>query len=486
MKLAMLFSRKPAADGRKRVRRRRLALIMPAAMLVMRSLFAVTAMALVRKTSSMRRYVIGGAATVALCWVMSIGYMVSAPAVYTSRWTLILPTASSSVSLQLESIGHAQTVASSPFGSATLSPKVIYKEIIGSEQVRLAAAKAMQMPIGQFGTARVKLIDETSLVLLEITGKTPGEAQKKAKALNTAFERELDVLRRDEIKRRSDVIKDSLTVYQENLQTARQAILEQQQSTGVLTINQFTEASSSLEQIRRRLNDVRADLERLSAEQKLLTNGLGFDPAAAAEMLQLIGDPSFGKLAAEMADVNALFLAESQHLGEAHPALIAIKRKASNIGNQMHHMLAASPAGDVLKARLLLVTNGSQSADNSIQLAGRAAESASLEAEFKRLTVQVSKMSRDAARLEDLKKDHIVAEAVFTSALAKLDTNRVDIYASYPMVQMLAAPDLAESKSNPSKLIILLCALVASMLSIGGWSMAWLRHAFVQKRAKKS
>lgn len=473
--------------------RRHLPLLGPAIVLAIRLFVAMTILAFSRKSSAIRKYLIGGTATIGLSWTIILGYLIFAPTTYASHWSLILPTSSSSVSLQLESIGHAQTVASSPFGSASLSPKVIYKEIIGSEKVRLAAARSMDMTLPAFGTAKVKLIDETALVMLEIAGRSPVEAQAKARALNAAFETALDTLRRDEIKRRSDVVMESLTVYQENLQIARQRIIEQQERTGVLSINQFNEASSSLEQLRRRLNEVRADLDKQAAEQRLLAEGIGMDSVAATGLLKLAGDPAFGKLAAEFADVATQMQQEMRHLGDANPTAIALKRRAANVTEQLKTMLARVIPNDVATPNLLLITNGTQSADmmralvtSAVSLAGRRAEAEAIEAEFKRMSAQVTQMSRDAARLEDLRKDHIVAEAVFTSALARLDTNRVDIYASYPMVQMLAAPDLPEKKSNPSTLIILLCGVIATLLSVGGWSTAWLRQAFVQKRPKRN
>ena len=463
----------------------------PTALLLGRSCIAILVMAFLRKSTGMRIHLIGCGLTVILCWLICLSYLALAPVFFTSHWSLILPTSSSSVSLQLESIGHAQTVASSPFGSASLSPKVIYKEIIGSEQVRLAASKSLGMTISQFGNARVKLIDETALVLLEINGRNPLEARAKAVALNAAFEHELDVLRHDEIRRRSDVVKESLTVYQESLYVARQRIMQQQEATGVLSINQFNEAASSLEQIRRRLSDVRAESDKLRAEQKLLTESVGLTPAASIRLLQAAGDTSFAKIASEMAEVKALYLQDGHRLGDANPVLINLRHRSEKLDEKLRSLLSGASAYSFEKTPLFLVANGSQSADmmrtlvtNAVLLEGRNAEAASLDAESLRLTVQVRQMSRDAARLEDLKKDHIVAEAVFTSALARLDTNQVDIYASYPMVQTLAPPDLPEKRSNPGALIIILCAFVASILSIGGWSMAWLRHTFVQKRLK--
>ncbi|MFX8554359.1 hypothetical protein ABTM01_19535, partial [Acinetobacter baumannii] len=84
-------------------------------------------------------------------------------------------------------------------------------------------------------------------------------------------------------------------------------------------------------------------------------------------------------------------------------------------------------------------------------------------------------MSGAVARLEDLKKDHLVAEAVFTSAVARLDTNKTDIYASYPMVQTLAAPDLPDRRSTPNTLIAVLGGIAASLLALLALAMAWVR-----------
>ncbi|MGE3918050.1 MAG: hypothetical protein AB7F78_20330, partial [Hyphomicrobiaceae bacterium] len=161
----------------------------------MRSIGAIVLLAITRTPASLRPFLVGGAYTVAAIWFVALCYLVLAKPAYTSKWTLILPTAASSMSLQLESIGHAQTVASSPFGSVSLSPKVIYKEIVTSEQVRSAAAKSLGLKLSEFGTPRVKLIDETALMLMEIAGRSAEQAQTKTNALLQAFHSQLDILR---------------------------------------------------------------------------------------------------------------------------------------------------------------------------------------------------------------------------------------------------------------------------------------------------
>ena len=107
-----------------------------------------------------------------------------------------------------------------------------------------------------------------------------------------------------------------------------------------------------------------------------------------------------------------------------------------------------------------------------------------------RLEKDVARMSQDAARLEYLKKDHLVAEAVFTSAAARLDINRSDLYSSYPLVQTLAAPDLPYERSQPQLILALAAGLIGTLFILFAWSAAWVRRTFgnpsVPRRPKRA
>ena len=478
---------KPARpDGK---RRNILLLMLAALRLAVQAVAAAIFVAALRTPKSMRRYLLGAAATTMVIWGVAGAYLFLSKPSFTSRWTLILPTAASNATLHVDSIGNAQTSSSSPFGSATSSPKVIYKEIISSEQVRLSAAQSLSMPLPQFGSARVKLIDETLLMLFEINGPTALLAQQKANALIAAFHRQLDSLRRDEIQRRAEVVEDSLKSYQTNLASARDRILEQQQRTGVLSLNQYNEASTGLELMRRRLSDVRAEVGRLAAEQSLLSREVGINVKLAAALMRVAADPSFGKISGELADSVALYNQDAARFGHRNPFLELTRARAAAAREEMRKLLAKAgitEEEDLEKA--LPVMNGTHRAElikslvaSDAAIAGKRDELATLEADFRQRSEDLKQMSASAARLEDLRKDHLVAEAVFTSALARLDTNKVDIYSSYPMVQTLAAPDLPEKKSSPSALIAIIGGAAGSFLSIAGWGLAWLRFMFMSR-----
>jgi uncharacterized protein involved in exopolysaccharide biosynthesis len=462
----------------------------PACKLFMRSVHAFVIVAVLKTPDSMRWYMRGLVASLAVIWCFAGGYIILSKPSFTSRWTLILPTSSSGISMQVESIGHAQTIPSSPFGSVSLSPKVIYKEIIGSEDVLSAAAERIGLTPGEFGTVRVKLIDETSLMYLEISGRTAILSQKKARALQAAFERQLDRLRADEIDRRADVVNHSLQSYQSTLQGARARILEQQRSTGVLSINQFNEAATSLELMKRKLADSKAEIQRLIQERDTMCANIGMSPQGAAAMLQLSADPAFMKIAGDYADSLSKYRGDLAVMGDANPVLAISRDRYKSAAALLREMTRrANQESDIGPKAAELVMNGTHRSDlvkaivsAEAAVSGKRNEIRALEIELRKQVGAVGEMSQSVSRLEDLKKDHLLAEAVFTSALARLDTNKTDIYASYPMVQTLTPPSLPKMKTSPSLLMALLFGVGACVLSAAAWGMAWLRHVFLQKR----
>jgi uncharacterized protein involved in exopolysaccharide biosynthesis len=441
-----------------------------------------------------KRYVLGAGVSVAAIWVLSLAYLFFLPKSYTSKWTLILPGSGAGVSVSVESIGQASSLAASPFSTSGLSPKVIYKEIATSEQVLAAAARSLNMKLAAFGEPRLKLIDETALMMFEIQGPTADIANAKARALISAFDAQLDLLRHDEIERRATSVRETLKDYQNSLRSARQRIFDLQEKSGIISVDQFNEVATSLEEANRKLTDVRAEAARLDAEQASLAARLGVDARLAAIGLELAADPTFAKALTEYAESSVSTAGQAAMLGSRNPfvihdrakrdaALATLRRIAKNAGVNENSDLP----------RLLLVLNSKSREELLKQLIsgealerGKHQEAEAIEKEIQAKELRIKAMSIDAAHLEDLKKDHLVAEAVFSSALARLDTNRADLYASYPIVQVLSPPDLPEKPSQPRLLYALAAGVVGSLLAISAWTLAWLRQLFVRKHRKNA
>ena len=139
-----------------------------------------------------------------LIWAPITGYLRTAPLKYKSSTSLILPGSGASASLNLNTIGQASSSANSAFSSNAVSPTETYKRLLSADRILAAAAATLDMPQSELGKPRVSLVDQTSLIHFEMTGGTPEDAQARGNAILTAFFRELDALRADEVSTRED------------------------------------------------------------------------------------------------------------------------------------------------------------------------------------------------------------------------------------------------------------------------------------------
>ena len=443
-----------------------------------------------------RRYGAGLAGTLAALWSVVGAYVWLTPASYTSRFALILPGSGSQINVSVASIGQSTSAPAPQFSGPSLSPKVIYKEIAQSEQVRAMAAASLALPAEAFPRPRVRLIEETSLLLFEVRGATPAEARRRAEALDQALARQLDQLRRDELDKRAAAVRENLKGYQEQVAAARARILEAQRQSGLASVNHWNETATSGVLTGRRLVEVRAEIERLASEQALLKQRLGAEPRLAGLALRLAGDPGVVRLAAEYAEAHARHAADLARLGPANPALIVAARRREGLAGQL--ALAAATLGAERLAegdveRLATVLNGSHQAELMRQivageaaLEGRRREALKLEAEVERLQSEVRRQIEAAAQLEDLRKDQLVAETVLTSAMARLDTSKSDLYGSYPLVQVLAPPDLPERPTQPLPALAIAGGAAASLLATLAWVLAWMTPRSARARRKSA
>ena len=440
-----------------------------------------------------RRYLLGAFASVAGIWALAVAYYALTPVSFTSKFTFILPGSGSGASVSLDSIGQASSQSASPFSTPALSPKVIYREIATSETVLQKAADSMKMTLSQFGSPRVKLVDETALMMFEMGGRAPDIAKAKADALIAAFMDQLDLLRFDEIDRRTTSVQKTLRSYKDSLAAARQRIYENQQDSGVISVDQFNEFATTLEETRRKLRDVCSEAERLDAEETALSDRLAVTPALAMKILSLSADPLFNKTFADYAESSASVTSQKNWIGKNNPvlerdrvrrdaALATLKQIAGAAGIDATKELPSIVNVFNVKTREDMLR---QIIVGEAQVDGKRRELAALEQTLTEQEQRIRELNAKVARLEDLKKDHLVAEAVFTSAVARLDTNKADIYASYPLTQVLAAPELPTTKSSPQIIFAIVGGFLGTILSCLAWALAWMRQLFVRKRRKK-
>lgn len=427
-----------------------------------------------------------------LIWAPITGYLRTAPLTFKSTSSLILPGSGASASMNLNGIGQASSYANSAFSSNSVSPTETYKRLIGADRILAAAAKSMNLNRREFGQPRIKLVDQTSLIHLEMTGRSAEDAQARGNALLTAFFTELDALRTDEQTTREDSGLAAISDYQSSVAATRADIAKLQQESGLISAEQYDAIVEATRILEGRVQDLSATLQDKTQSVIALEATLGIPAKAAAATLKLYADAQFIALTDEVG-LHAASLAEARsRFGEGHPKVqearaahraatsAALQQAGQVTGLSLSQLEALDLAPAGARAELL-----ADLVRMDAERAGIAEQQATLSA---RLDMEVSRqqsLATPAARLQDLQRDFSVAEAVFATAIARSQSTKSDVYASYPLVQVLENPSLPDNPSSPNRKLAYAAGVAATFMLLMGLGLGWVRSAVIGRLLKK-
>lgn len=439
-----------------------------------------------------RRYIMAFAIGAVLIWSLAIAYLVATPKSYSGGFTFILPGTGAGSSMNLENLGQASTTSTSPFSSPDMSPTENYRKMLLSHRVLKAAADLAGLDETHFPAPRIELAEQTKLIIVTLTARSPVLARDRAAALRTAFLHTLDTLRADEIEARDDAGRGMLDTYRSNLEAARTRLIAHQVKTGLVSLEQYGALVTSVEHLRDQLRDVEGRLAQTTAGVDKLTQLLGTTPDAANLAMMLRADPFFqndidalSKITTEIATISGTRGAANAHLEDLRAEQKTLETHLLARGAELtgRHGVSVLKLPDLSlrdeRARLFERMVG-ELADREALAGMRMQLIAQIDAEQHRVVA----LAQDAGHLDDLKRDVQVAEAVFSSALGRIGTSKADFFASYPLVQTLEAPSLPDRPSSPQKLLALAGALAATFFLSLALVMTWLRTHLLQKLLK--
>jgi uncharacterized protein involved in exopolysaccharide biosynthesis len=422
----------------------------------------------------------------AMIWAPITGYLSTAPLSFKSNTSLILPGSGASASLNLNGIGQASSYADSAFSNNSVSPTETYKRLIGADRILEAAALSMGLMQKDFGKPRIDLVDQTSLIHLEITGSTAEESQARGEALLTAFFAELDALRTDEQATREDSGLAAIAEYRNSVAATRDDIASLQQETGLISADQYDAIVESIRLLDSRVQDLDATLGEKIQSIAALEASLGIPVNAAAATLKLFADAQYTALMDEVA-VHAASLAKARsQFGESHPKVQAARDAHTGATAAALRQASAVTGLDVAQLQTLDLAPAGVRADllaqlvrMNVQRSGAAHEHATLSARLAGERERQQKLTAAAARLQDLQRDFSVAEAVFASAIARTQSTKSDVYASYPLVQVLENPSLPDRPSSPNRKLAIAAGGAATLMMLLGLVLGWMRSALI-------
>ena len=402
--------------------------------------------------------------------------------------SLILPGSGASASVNLADIGQASSYANSAFSSNSVSPTETYKRLLTADRILAAAADQVGVEKQDFGKPRIELVDQTGMIHVSLAGSSAEGAQERLNTLLQAFFGEIEALRTDEISARELSAGTAIEEYRNSVLSTRAEIARLQAETGLISPDQYTALVSETDALERQVADMRARMTERTGAVAALETALGLTPRLASAALRLHADTEFAALAEAMS-VHATTLSEARgKYGERHPKVrtaLAAYEAARDEARRRSAALTGLSGEELNRLDLSHVGSRTNLLSELVTLdserAGLASELETQETRLADARIKRDGLLSSASRLEDLQRDFSVAEAVFASAMARSQSSKADLFASYPLVQVLQDPSFPDDPGKPRKKLALAAGGGASFFFLLGLFLTWMRRPLVDK-----
>jgi len=405
------------------------------------------------------------------------------PRTYSSGFTLILPGAGASSSVNIETLGQTSTNSASAYGSQSLSPTENYKKLLQSYRLRGRVAEVFDLPMADVPAPRIRLANQTQLIYVSVVSDSPEKAKAFADAWLSVFDAEISALRTEEQVIRENAYRSTLFGFEQAVEDSRAKIITFQTEHGLISVEQFQNLVQRSESMKLQAREAKTTADVAEREIQRLSSLLGVSPARAANVMMLHSDPVFQSLYVSFSDAENRRAELANMYGANHPELRVATEEKTGLQEALDERGRAILGYEGFET----IDQGQYTANNErARLISRLVQAATSYAgarqAFEALQVQqaetlarVERLAEPATQLDALLRDHQVAETVFASALARIDTNRTDMFASYPLTQTVEQPGLPDAPITPSKQLVAIGTLGVLFLYSIGLILLWIR-----------
>jgi len=411
---------------------------------------------------------------------------------FKTSWILLLPGKERASTINLDNLGEARSNGANAYGSVSISPKNTYKEIALSDAVIINAAQKYGVEAVAFSKPKITLIDQTPAMKFTLVGESRDELSYRANLYNDTFHETLDELRQNEIDRNYKGVENSLADTKSRLANARQAIVNHQTQSEFISEQQFQRWMNDAQGLRTQKNQTDIEVARLEATILTLLFQLGISSEQAEALILLLSNPAIkSNLQRLSTQVTKQVELRSQY-AEKNPLRKQVDREVSALVNEVRNALQDVPEINGISDQNLFALLSDEAAVTIQGIAaslarfdGLNAQSDALSQQQKAYQEKIKYDTQNAATLADLQREHQIAEAIFSSALAKLDTSRLDIYSTYPLTQLLTRPgDTIVRDRLKTKILILALLMVFALLCLA-MTLEQMRKTLVKEADDK-
>lgn len=421
-------------------------------------------------------------------WFLAISYLKNTPSTYTSQLILNVTSGGPKVNVNLPNIGQTTSSSRSAFGSSS-DPRENYKLIGLTSEVLQKSAKALEMSKAQFGEPKIKIINNTTMMMVEIGALDPKIAREKARIFYQTLTYKVEELRIAEFKERDKVIQAALKEAESKLTRAQARLSNYKINSPLNSSEQIKILIDNIEELRIEQAQTIVSQQAINQQQQRLSHLIQVSPQKAAEALALQTDLQFQEYLQEYTQTTTKLNALQTNRGPNYPDVVATRKKqevALNALLKRGQTIVNKPLKQLDIERLVLDnTNGSGIKRSELfqeliklnsESLGLAAKAIALARQLGQLEARLRFLTPQESVLESLQKDLQIADAVFASTLTKIDLSRNDPFSSFPLIQIIEEPTLSETPTSPKPKLVFAGSFLGSLLITAGLTLIWWRE----------
>jgi polysaccharide biosynthesis transport protein len=418
----------------------------------------------------------------ALVCLVAIGAILIIPKTWKATAQLILPaTNGSSLDANLGTLGSYRN--SDPSFSVQVNPLKIQQVILTSdallEQVWKADPEYNKSPkpnnYARFFT--VTIPEQTSIMILSVTGSSPKVAKERTAALLKAYDRRLDELRQANSATKEKFSRKQLEKARQTLNTAQTAVAEFKRTSGLVDSEEQTrglvEAINSLSTTQAQ---AQAQIQSSRQRAKNLATRLQLSPGTAVQSLGLDQNQGYNLLRNKLTEAEVTLRQLSTTYTNNSPQVQQALSDRNSLRLQLQQYVErATSRVDRSAGKVTVdttVTSGAEGRSTLIQqLILAESDTKERQQQVDRLQQQIDqrRASLNAipvsqAKLASLQRQADVAEGVYKGLIAQVQQSNIDAFNSYPNIQVLNAPRVDLKPSSPKLSFVALNAVLASIL----------------------
>lgn len=424
-----------------------------------------------------------------IVWAGALLYLKRAEPSYVSKWGVLVLGGNADVNVSLPGTGSASADAGGRTKIAA-DARTDYVYIATSPDVLNEAAKQVELESYEFGRPEIVVDKNTAIMSFSIEGDSPELAQEKGQALYTVLNERVEQLRTGEVDRRNEDNQVALERARQKVDAAQAELANYLANSGFSSDQQLEGLATGIEALRQQRSQYAAQAAGLNGRISQINSNV--DPGAQQDITDsysLQGDPAYqqlfdtyGRLSAEFSEVSGqlgarhpLVLAKGAELGSAQAALQ--QRGSFLLGRSVDQatLVRIAPLGIDPQTSILRGELFRESVVNQADRESLISQNQTLASEINQMEARLGQLSQEKFVVDRLRQNLQLAEAIFTSTLARLDLNEEDIYSLYPPIQLVTEPSLPNEgdRVSPSAKTILLGALAGSFIITLGLLLYW-------------